>query len=63
MTPHDVRRRFNGHKVSCVQTLNAELIRCADEVLKERPVNQGEYGPCVLDSYSPSSRLVVHTSK
>ncbi|BGP07206.1 hypothetical protein JCM10049v2_003037 [Rhodotorula toruloides] len=45
MTPKDVRKRFNTHKIACVQTLNVELIKVANELVKEKPLKQVEYMP------------------
>ncbi|GEM08379.1 hypothetical protein Rt10032_c05g2396 [Rhodotorula toruloides] len=45
MTPKDVRKRFNTHKIACVQTLNVELIKFANELVKEKPLKQVEYMP------------------
>ncbi|GAA5854782.1 hypothetical protein JCM3766R1_005965 [Sporobolomyces carnicolor] len=45
MTPKDVRRRFNGHKITCVGMLNNELIKIAGDLVLQKPIDMVEYAP------------------
>lgn len=45
MTPKDVRRRFNSHKVACVLTLNVELIKIGSELQAQQPIDVTEFKP------------------
>ena len=48
LSPKDVRRRFNGHKITCVGMLNNELIKIAGELVLQKPIDMREYSPYVF---------------
>jgi len=50
LSPKDVRRRFNGHKITCVGMLNNELIKIAGELVLQKPIDMREYSPYVFSS-------------
>lgn len=52
MTPKDVRKRFNTHKIACVQTLNVELIKCVPSFFLGRSRTSAH---AILSSGSPTN--------